>query len=184
MGEAFDSETTMGNTMGGQKQTTQTIKERRNGMGHIFDGIDPEVLEKLGLSEEIVHQLNSEADDTFTQCVSQIAEAVKSAGSQQKARTHRSFSTTITSEEMKLVLQNRSRRNAVGNLLELLSSSQRLLLVEHLQEQLARINIVNADINDDSAGNTGNSCDTDLTSPPTYSAMRRLSVTHGQSVCH
>lgn len=181
MSEAFDSQT-MANTVDCQHQTTHKIRERRNGMGNIFEGVDHAVLEKLGLSEEIVHQLNPEGDETLTHCVSQIAEAVKSSKSLEKSRTHRPFSTIIT-EDMKLVVKKRGRRNAVGNLLELLSSPERLLLVEQLQEELARISIAN-DNNDDSADNTtDNSCDTDLESPPACSVARGPSATHGQIVC-
>lgn len=178
----------MGNTMA--DQTASKAKGRRNGMANIFDGIDPAVLEKLGLSDEMVSELNrAEADDTLSMCVSQIAEAVKSAGSMEKSRVHRSFSTTV-SEEMKQALQNRRRRNAVGNLLELLSTSQQILLVEHLQDQLERLAIKRVNGEVDSEDNEvipkdDAVLDSSLqTTPSTCSANRGPALPQGQIVCH
>ncbi|KAL8567997.1 hypothetical protein ACOMHN_029172 [Nucella lapillus] len=123
----------------------KTRKTRRNGMWNIFEGVDNTVLEKLGMSEEVVHQLVTEADDTVTQHLAthQDDDTLDVAGGChcRKARILRSFSATV-GEDVKAALQNRQRRNAVGNLFDVLTPSQKLLLVEHLQEQLDRLHCV------------------------------------------
>lgn len=188
MADAFDSET-MANTVDCQDQTTHKIRERRNGMGNIFEGIDRAVLEKLGLSEEIVHKLNPEGDETLTHCVSYIVSGTVASFISlppDKSIMHRSRA--IFTEEMELVLKKRGRRNALANILEpsVLYSPQQLLLIEQwqarqlqYQEELAIIN----DAFNSRANNTGNSCDTDLASPPACSVVRGPSATHGQIVC-
>ncbi|XP_076460362.1 uncharacterized protein LOC143293407 [Babylonia areolata] len=143
MGETHDETETLPQEMSPEK----TRKCRRNGMWNIFEGVDNTVLEKLGLSEEVVHQLVTEADDTVSHYLAthqadddSLGDSTSSSGGCRcrKARILRSFSATV-GEDMKAALQNRHRRNAVGNLFDVLTSSQKLLLVEHLQEQLERM---------------------------------------------
>ena len=129
-----------------ESTTKQTVrKERRNGMWNIFEGVDSAVLEKLGLSEDLVLQLVKEADDTVSEHLSRTADRSLSPDPAdpnrcrcRRARILRSFSETV-GEEVRAALQNRRRRNAVGNLFEVLTAEQKLLLVEHLQEQLERL---------------------------------------------
>lgn len=137
MGETQETE-----TLPQEMSPEKTRKTRRNGMWNIFEGVDNTVLEKLGLSEEVVHQLVTEADDTVSQhlAIHQDDDTSLNVGGCRcrKARILRSFSATV-GEDVKAALQNRQRRNAVGNLFDVLTPSQKLLLVEHLQEQLDRL---------------------------------------------
>ena len=130
--------------------TTTCSKERRNGLWNIFDGVDPSVLENMGLSADMVRQLVSTADESVSECLSQLATSSLTVsdggdrgdggcGCQRSYRMHRSASTTA-GEEMQAAMQNRHRRNAVGNLFEVLTLSQKLMLVEHLQTQLEKLN--------------------------------------------
>lgn len=120
-------------------------------MWNIFEGVEGAVLEQVaGLSLETVQELMMDsADDTESQCLahSNPPSSCSSSSSSSdnscccdRGRLQRSFSTT-EGEAMQAVmsLQNRHRRNAVGNLFDLLTLSQKLLLVEHLQEQMERL---------------------------------------------
>ena len=130
-------------------------KERRNGMWNIFEGVmEASVLEKLGLSEDLIAQLTSartEADDNVSDHLtkglttpdpspSQSASLTRPGvcGCCERSRLQRSFSASV-GEEVRAALQNRQRRNAVGNLFEALSPSQQLLLVDILQEKLKKL---------------------------------------------
>lgn len=144
MGETHETE-----TLPPEMSPEKTRKSRRNGMWNIFEGVDNSVLEKLGLTEEVVHQIVMEADHTVTEHLASHLgddDSLPEAGGCRcrRARVLRSFSATV-GEEVKAAQQNRHRRNAVGNLLDVLTSSQKLLLVEHLQEQLEKMRCLCAD---------------------------------------
>ncbi|KAK7110677.1 uncharacterized protein [Littorina saxatilis] len=128
----------------GTEQTTSCPKERRNGKWNIFEGIDTAVQEKLGLSQEIVRHLVAGADDTVSERLSQLAthltrESADDSCKCERARIYRSFSASV-GEEMQSALQNGHRRNAVGNLFDILAPAQKLMLVERIQEQLDGLN--------------------------------------------
>lgn len=128
-------------------------KERRNGLWNIFEGVDSTDLEHMGLSVKLVHELVTGADETVSECLSLLTTTTAApAGDRdcrcERVRTYRSSSTTV-GEEMQAAMQNRHRRNAVGNLFEALTLSQKLLLVENLQLQLERLNILCVDRGDD-----------------------------------
>ena len=128
-------------------------KERRNGMWNIFEGVESTVLEQMGLPVKLVQQLITGADETVSECLSLLTPSVTADGDgdrlcRERVRTYRSSSTTV-GEEMQAALQNRHRRNAVGNLFETLTLSQKLLLVEKLQTQLERLNFLCVDNDND-----------------------------------
>ena len=124
-------------------------KERRNGMWNIFEGVESTVLEQMGLPVKLVQQLVTGADETVSEYLSLLTPGVTAGGDgdclcRERVRTYRSSSTTV-GEEMQAALQNRHRRNAVGNLFETLTLSQKILLVENLQTHLERLNFLSVD---------------------------------------
>lgn len=174
MGETWESEI-MGSSITDQ---AGKMKERRNGMWNIFDGVAPEVLEKLGLTERDIHPLIEEVLETEEEYL-QIPESLAFRNT---SGFQRSLSASVENE-VGWLLRNRKRRNALGNLFEILSPSQQALLVEHLQMHLEKLSAAHAvEVSEDNS----NVVHTDSLPDAASSSMttRSTSVTQGHIVCH
>ncbi|KAL8563397.1 hypothetical protein ACOMHN_063394 [Nucella lapillus] len=128
-------------------------RDRRNAMWNIYEGVEETVLQRLsGLTLDTMQQLVVDStDDTISQCLAHLTpNTSESSPPCDRVRIHRSHSTPAAGEGMRATLQNRRRRNAVGNLFDLLTPSQKLLLVEHLQEQMERLQGFCSEVSEDS----------------------------------
>lgn len=98
----------------------------------------------------------------------------------ERARLYRSVSVTV-GKEIRYALQNRHRRNAVGNLFEILTPSQQLLLVEHLQAEFHGHSCV-CDPVDSEAALTSSPIQASLSSPAPSSAASSTRPSLGEVV--
>ncbi|XP_046365184.2 uncharacterized protein LOC124141260 [Haliotis rufescens] len=135
-------------------------KSRRNGMANIFDGVDPEILERLGWTDEAIEKVEksfgrqisnmstssteselsesasescSESDeDTQLDMVDNFQELLLNDSSLRMKEKTCSLSCT-TNGEVTNCLANRRRRNGLADLFEALSVHQKQIFVKLIQ---------------------------------------------------
>ncbi|XP_071090233.1 uncharacterized protein [Haliotis cracherodii] len=139
---------------------TGMTKSRRNGMANIFDGVDPEILERLGWTDEAIEKVEKRFDrqisnmstssteselsesasescsdsdeDTQLDLVDNFQELLLNDSSLRMKEKTCSLSCT-TNREVANCLSNRRRRNGLADLFEALSVHQKQIFVKLIQ---------------------------------------------------